>query len=290
MSLTAFVTSLDGMDDAVKALYVEHEKGDGTKGFIVDIDSVDGIELSDTKGLRSALEGERSTVAEQKTTINTGVDALKAFKELGTPEEITAKIEEAAKAGSKGDFDAEAERKKMETVYQEKYDGLSKEIDTLKDAKRDSDVRNMISKAIETGLADSDLEIMPGAGDTIQQKMRTMIAFDDDGKVFIKNDKGQPSLAAGSSSERMGLGEAFEVFAKDKSNQFMFKGENNGGADLTPPSGGGSTGSLTAEKFQKMEVTERNAIFEKDPDKYRSLVAAEKKLPRKKPLYERIKE
>lgn len=55
MALKAILDSLDGLPDAVKA---EYKEADGK--FVLDVTPVDGYALENTKGLKTALEKERS--------------------------------------------------------------------------------------------------------------------------------------------------------------------------------------------------------------------------------------
>lgn len=74
MALKLTLDTLDGVDEAIKALYVEH---DGKFKL-----AVDGLE--DTSGLKSALEKERKArrEAEQRAKLALGEDELEEFERL----------------------------------------------------------------------------------------------------------------------------------------------------------------------------------------------------------------
>src|SRR5262245_7637775 len=85
MALKALLNSLDGLDDATKALYVEK---DGK--FVLDVESVDGFALEDVNGLKTALGKER-TRADRAEGLNVkfkDLDPDKARAALAELEEL----------------------------------------------------------------------------------------------------------------------------------------------------------------------------------------------------------
>ena len=84
MALKAILASLDGIDDAVKAFYVEK---DGK--FILDVETVEGFALEDVSGLKTALGKERTARenAERLTAAFKDIDPAKAKEALAKVEE-----------------------------------------------------------------------------------------------------------------------------------------------------------------------------------------------------------
>ena len=87
MALKAILASLDGIDDAIKALYVEK---DGK--FVLDVEPVDGFALEDVNGLKTALGKERTTRErlERDVVKFKDLDPDKAREALAKLEELTS--------------------------------------------------------------------------------------------------------------------------------------------------------------------------------------------------------
>lgn len=87
MALKAVLTSLDGIDDSIKALYVEK---DGK--HILDVETVEGYALEDVSGLKTALGKERTTRErlERDVVKFKDLDPDKAREALAKLEELTS--------------------------------------------------------------------------------------------------------------------------------------------------------------------------------------------------------
>lgn len=79
MAIKAKLANMDGLSDAVKALY----RKDG-EHFVLDVEPVDGFALENVQGLKSALLKERETVANLSAGVESfkGIDAAKAREAL----------------------------------------------------------------------------------------------------------------------------------------------------------------------------------------------------------------
>ena len=105
--------------------------------------------------------------------------------------------------------------------YQAKLDTAIEENKTIKDSYNKARVVNEVNAAVTKGLAEG-VKVIAGAEATLVDKLVSQIDIDSEGNLFIRNAEGEPRLSAESSMDRMGIDEAYKLFAADKANAFLF--------------------------------------------------------------------
>jgi len=291
MSLQAFLATLDGAEEAVKSLYKPLDAADLTKGYLLDVTPVEagGVKhaLQDNTNLLTALTKERENVAESQKAGKEALDQLKVYIDLGTAEEIAAKLAAPAPtpppadgkpvAPNEAELSAKIEAE-QKSIYEKKMAEETKAHQATLSELNKARIVNDITAAIAKGAAE-EVKIVPvvGAEKTVIDKVSAMVSFDDNNQMCILDSEGKPRLAAGSSFDKMGIEEAYRVFAADEANNFMFQGENKGGAGGTGGTGGGGGGGggpVTADQFYAMGLDERGDLYKNDKPAFETLTKA----------------
>lgn len=230
MKLKAVLSTLDGLDESMKALYTENEHGE----FVLDLDGVDAHPT--VRGLKTAHETRGTTIAKLKRQ-------LEAYGEH-TPEEIQAlleKVEEAEKGKGGGDASAQA-LKDLQTKLETKH---TKELEKLTGRSA------ALQKALEARVIDGELdaaiegrfkpELKPAVRALLKQRGPTMLETED-GK-FIGVFKSDLNGVPGDHS----ITDYVKEWAKTEEAAAYIPptGRGGSGADGKPPRQGG--GKLVTE-------------------------------------------
>lgn len=222
MALKLTVDSTEGMDDALKALYVQ----DGDK-FKLD---VDGIE--DTSGLKTALQKERRAASElEKKT--------KAWERLGkTPDEIQELLEAQEKtarteAEKRGEFD-----KILAQVNEKNAQALK--------AKDDAIVA--MRKRIESELIDKNaiaaIAAAKGKPKLLLPHVQRHVRVDENFNVMVVDDKGDPRVNG--KGEPLGISDFIDEMRQSEDFGAAFEGSGQSGSGTPPTNGtGGPKGRIT---------------------------------------------
>lgn len=231
MALKAILASLDGIDDATKALYVEK---DGK--FVLDVETVDGFSLEDVNGLKTALGKERTRADKAEGLIG-------KFKDLDPDKARAAltELEELKKLDPNKEADKIANSKfeAAKTQLLEKHTG---EITS-----RDERIGHL-TKTVEGLLIDaaatSALAEAKGSVELLLPHVRahtrvkevdgkfTVEVVDKDGNAKIADSKGTPMDIKGLVAE-MRQSEAFGR---------AFEASGSSGTGKLPGNGGGGGG------------------------------------------------
>ncbi|ODT09445.1 MAG: hypothetical protein ABS35_42970 [Kaistia sp. SCN 65-12] len=254
MALKALLASLDGIDDATKALYVEK---DGK--FILDVETVEGFALEDVSGLKTALGKERTARenAERLTAAFKDIDPAKA-------KEALAKVEEW------GNLDPSKEADKIANSKFEAAKTQLLEKHTGELTSRDERIGHL-TKTVEGLLIDaaatSALAEAKGSVELLLPHVRAhtrvkevdgkfqVEVIDKDGNAKIADSKGTPMDIKGLVAE-MRQSEAFGR---------AFEASGNSGTGKQPGNGGGFGGGKKGD-FGGTREERAAAIAAKFPD------------------------
>ncbi len=247
MALKLTVDSLDGLDDAAKALYVQ----DGDK-FKLDVDVP---QPEDTSGLKNALQAERK--------IASALDKkVKGWEKLGkSPDEIQELIE-AQEAQNRSQAEKRGEFDKILAQVNEKHATALK-------AKEETVAQ--MRKRLESELVDSKAiaAIAAAKGKTklllplVKNQLRVdenfnVVVLGADGETPKVNDKGEP-LTINDLVNEMRASEDFGA-------AFEGSGQSGSGTRPTNGSGGNPLGRLTKADLQGKVGTEawkkKNALIQ----------------------------
>lgn len=219
-ALKLTLDSLDGVDDAVKALYVEK---DGK--HVLD---VDGIE--DTGALKGALQKERKAREDAEKQI-------KKWQRLGkTDEEIAALLEDQEKK-AQTDAERKGEWEKLRTQMNEKHQAELAKKDEAVGSMRKALERHLVDAAATAAIASAD-----GVPDLLLPHVQRHVkVIEEDGEFTVKvvdakgdprvNGKGEPLTISDLVSEMR----QSEIFGR------AFKGDGKSGSGTPPNNKGGAT-------------------------------------------------
>lgn len=280
--LKAIVTDINTVDEAHRPFYVEK---DGK--HVLNVTPVDGFELDDVKGLKSALGAERNIKAQLEAKLKPyegldasasrqAMEALAAFGEL-TPAKAKEAVETAARL-SAIDPKNEAERLAAEKITQatttlqgqfgvrekELTDqiaalqaagkGLTEQLETL-----------MVGNAIKSELA--TLNPVDDARDALEllasKSIRTSVK---DGKIVVEvlDAAGNPRIK----DHHMTPFTVADLLAEIKETKpGLFKAENKSGVGIAPNSGaGGNAGGVNPWAKDTWNFSEQMKLLNSKPD------------------------
>lgn len=233
MTLKYQLDSLDGIEsDDIKGLYAEK---DGK--FVLNVEGAIGED--EVNGLKSALVKERENVS--------------TYKKLGSPEEIQQRIEAAeakAKEAGKGTKAAEDQEKIIADLRKEYDQKLEAANGTIQDMRRQTALGAVKAELAKVGVVPEGLDLL---GDYAMQR----IQFNDDGtpKVLAKDGSG-PMIGNGANG-----GATLGDLAKELAGSIphLVKDDGKGGSGKQPGSGDGKSGqkTVTRAQFDQMGQAER---------------------------------
>jgi hypothetical protein len=235
MALKAKLPNLDGLSEAVKALY--RQEGEY---FVLDVESVDGWSLEDVNGLKSALGAQKAEV----TKLN---GQLKAFKsEDGTVLDPVVAREAIEKA-------ARYEKMKPEEMAQERVrtalDQANSQHKTIVDGK-DGEIAKL-KKVIESVMVDqAATSALAKAGGNIKLllphvKSSTRVVQDESGnfKVEVFDSAGNPRVATkGGKAGDMTIDDLVSEMAASTDFGTAFDSKARSGGNSTSGNGNGNGG------------------------------------------------
>ncbi|MCO4316334.1 hypothetical protein M8997_003995 [Phyllobacterium sp. 21LDTY02-6] len=253
MALKAILASLEGVDDATKALYVEK---DGK--FVLDVEPVDGFSLEDVSGLKTALGKERTTREKLEK------DVVK-FKDLDPDKARTAllELEELKKLDPASEADKIANTKFEAAKAQllQKHEGEMGEIKT-----RNGFLESQIGALLIDNAATLALAEAKGSVDLLLPHVRAhtrvkeidgkfvVEVVDKDGNAKIADSKGTPMDIKGLVAEMR----QSDTFGR------AFEASGNTGTGKQPGNGGG--GGQQKGNFGGTREERAAAIAAKFPD------------------------
>jgi hypothetical protein len=244
MTLKYALDNLDGLDDAVKALYKE---SDG--GFVLDVDGVVPKARFDEVNQR-AVDATDEAARRRKTV-------ERVVKRLGL--EDASKLDDTLDgllSKGKGKTDDEVQ----ELIAQIK-DGAAKETAGVRDA-----LTGVISGYAKGALKAEMLAagFHPEIADDITASAMARVKIDESGKSVILTADGKPLAGSGADSMAT-FGDLAKEFAAAKPSFLVDKGKGGGGK---PPAGGSGAGqkTVTRSEFDGMSHADR-ADFSKNGGK-----------------------
>ncbi len=273
MALRAILDSLDGLDEAVSALYSPGTKDQGSDGkFVLSVDGADGWSLENTMTLKSTLQKERERANKAETSLKPfdGLDPVK-YRDWET------KVEEMKNWDP--DKKLDVHKKDYETQMTAKFEGqmtqltdkltgekdvLSNDLKAMKDQLEDA----LIGQAAATAIGKHG-----GSIDLLRPHVRskTRMKKNEDGtySVEVPGEDGLARLSPKSGSQApMDIDELVEEL---KGNRIYAGAFSGSGA-----SGGGATGTdgRPGTNVGEHQISEADS---KDPAKYRAAKAAAEK-------------
>lgn len=229
MALNAILESVEGLPEDVAKEYKKRDDGK----FVLDVTSVDGLELAEVSKLQSALSKERenSRKANEKLKIFEGLDPDKAREALGKVEEMAnwepeQKVKEQIEAVKSQMMDAHGKEK---AKLQEKLEKLT----------------NSLEDAMIVSVASQELAKEKGSVRLLMPHMRQQTRLREaDGRfvVEVMGDDGNPRLT-GSDGHPMSIAELVSEMKTQDDFASAFEG--------TGATGSGATGSGNSPKKQQ---------------------------------------
>lgn len=254
MSLKAVLTTLDGVGDDIKKLYVEK---DGK--FILDVESVAGWSLEDVGSLKSALAKERNSARELKDAIGKLGDVK--------PDDVASMVTELdrLRKAKPGDLEAETVKSHIKQLT----DKHTKEVTT-----RDERIKSIMSQLERTlkteaatrAIAEKKASV-PLLLPIVERQIRMRELQDGRFVTEIVDDSGNPRITSRSGSQDpMTLSELIEEMSKVDTYAPAFPGSGASGSGSPGSSGGSKNGAYTL-----------SGADARDPAKYRAAKAAAEK-------------
>ncbi|RLE28255.1 MAG: hypothetical protein DRJ65_00060 [Acidobacteria bacterium] len=233
MGLKTKLDTLDGLDDALKGLYIEK---DGT--FYLDAD------LEDVSGLKSALEKERAERRRLKAEADkfAGVDPDRYAKLIKDAEDADAK-----KAADEGNWDAL--RDQLTTKHSEEMEAKDLKVSQLVTTVEHQliDVEAVRALAEAGGVSELLLPHVKSRARAVEEDgVYVVRVIDEKGKTRISDAAGTPMTIK-------------NLVAEMKTNEtympaFAASGESGSGSTKGGPAGQG--GEITPEQVEKMSMAE----------------------------------
>ncbi len=228
MALPAIVESMEEIAENLRDHYRELEEG---KGFVLDVTTVNGTELADTRGLKSALERERTnaTTAQRKLKQFDGLDPKDA-------REATEKVKEMAdwNPEKKIEEGMRAREKQLVQRHEDEKKVLSTQVETLREQLSDNLIKATATKAISEAKGSVEL-LLPHV--MRQTRMRQT----DDGKLIAEViDADGHQRVGDATGSPMTIPQLVEELKQDKAYSRAFDGTGATGSGASGSGGGGS--------------------------------------------------
>jgi len=238
--LKAKLTSLDGIDDSLKAHYTQK---DGA--FVLDVEAVEGFALEDVSGLRKVLD----EVKAERTTLKGQLSDLES--ELGRSKLSITELESTQ--------DAKAKEKIAE--YKQKYEAELKELHQKEMQTKDETITNLKQEVEGLRLDDVAKTELLNAGFTkngielimpVVKKSTKMVQAGDGHKVEIVNELGH--VRSGEGGRDMTMAELCAELAPKYPELVQGSGSNGAGAGA----GGGSGAPNVGGKIVPLSEMEKD--------------------------------
>ena len=247
MGLKTFVENLDSVDDSVKGFYKESDNG-----YLLDAEPVGDYELTNTKGLKSALEKERANVKElsKKTSDFADLDPQKAREAISKveamkdwkPEDKVKELVNQRLAEQKALLDKDLMKERTEK------EELFKQVDiTL----RQSEAQKVLSE-----LKGNATLLMPH----ILSQTQTVKNADGSYSSVVVDAAGNPRVG-GNDGSNMTIRQLVENMYADDAYAGAFEGSGNSGTGATGNTNrgaGGGSKKMTREQFEQMSPMDQS--------------------------------
>jgi len=246
MALKAILDSLEGLSEDVQKEYKQREDGK----FVLDVLSVDGLELDDVSGLKNALGQERAKAKKFADQLKgfEGIDPTKAKNALSKIEEMTnwtpeEKVQEQIKA---------REAQLIEQHNKDK-EGMQSELQSVSKSLEEVLITNAALQAIDSAKGSATL-LLPH----IQKSTRMRKTEDNKYIAEVVDANGNPRIGD-SSGNPMTIPQFVEELKGKEDFALAFKGSEQTG---TGAGDGSSTPSTpqTPGTVLKISRSDQNAI------------------------------
>lgn len=248
MALKLILESLEGVDEAIKTLYVEK---DGK--FHLDVSGVE-----DTSGLKSALQKEREAAKQERQRVKELEDR---FKDID-PEKVRdmmAKLDKDGEASliAAGKLDEVVARRseKLRAELMKQVEEAAAKTEAEK-ARANKFSQRVLDNNIRAAAAKAGLHT--GAIEDALFRARTMFSVDDDGNAVQMDDSGRPVLGKDGKTPFTPV-EWLESM-KDTAPHWFPAGSAGGGASGNRDASGNSK-TIKRSTFDALPFEERAAIL-----------------------------
>jgi len=259
MGLKTFVENLDSVDDSVKGFYKESDNG-----YLLDAEPVGDYELTNTKGLKSALEKERANVKElsKKTSDFADLDPQKAREAISKVEAMKDwKPEDKVEAMK----DWKPEDKVKELVNQrlaEQKALLDK--DLMKERTEKEELFKQVDITLRQSEAQKVLSELKGNATLLMPHIlsQTQTVKNADGSYssVVVDAAGNPRVG-GNDGSNMTIRQLVENMYADDAYAGAFEGSGNSGTGATGNTNrgaGGGSKKMTREQFEQMSPMDQS--------------------------------
>ncbi len=245
------VDSLDGMDDAKKALYVESEGS-----YRLDIDATPTKTDDDVAALKRALEAERREHKKSRSRIHEGIDPDE-YQEL----KAAADKAEEDRATKAGEFDSM--KKQLMDKQQKALDELTAKI-SERDRMLDKEIRQngILTAANAAG-------VLPEMSGWIMFQAMQSTKLTDEYKTAVIDPEGNQRVNA--KGEPMSIDDMVAEMAESPKYAAAFRGTSQSGMGIQRGNGNGGFSSVTKASLRKNIVDQANFVHKHGKDKYDSL-------------------
>ena len=269
MSLKPVVESKEGLDEGIANLYVEKEGG----GFILDVDNSGPLKLEDVSGLLKTRDDWKAKATKKG-------DSLSAFGDH-TPESIAEMMTRLESSGSNEEFQTQLTG--LKSQHAEQLTSKDTELQNLMNQMNQMKQNNAIN-----GVYSSHASIFKeGTSGAVKNIIGKYVGADDNGNPFIKDlasGSARMSNIAGQYEAQMTEAEFFEGIKGAITSKGSFAGVD--AADIqvlsylmsSSASGGSgagtphSSGNMTKEQFNELNMTEKTELFKTNPALARQLM------------------
>jgi hypothetical protein len=231
------VDSLDGVDEALRPLYVEK---DGKFSL-----AVDGIE--DTTGLKNALASERRRASDLEKQV-------KGWQKSGkTPDEIQELIE-AAEAKALTEAEKKGEWDKLKTQMNAAHETALKAKDETIGA-----MRRRLEAELVDAKATAAIAAAKGVPDLLLPHVQRHVKVDDDFNVQVVDAKGDPRVNG--KGEPLSIADLIEEMKANEIYGRAFEGSGQSGSGMRPNSGGGGNPPGQVKRRSDLKTRAERAAF-----------------------------
>lgn len=234
MALKTVLETLEGVDDATKALYTQKDDQ-----FILDIDGVD--QHPDVANLRSAFARKKDELQQLRQKVDDAEARLKSV-----PDDFDAEKWTKLKDGKPDEAALVSLRKELEADLGKAIERADRAEAQLLKASLDRDLSDALTAAGVTNVG-----LLEGARALLVPKIK----MDQTGKPVVDTDMGEIAVP-----------EFVKKWAADSGKAFVTPSSGGGSKG-----GNGADGPVTPEQFAKMGDRERTELYQSDPETFRKL-------------------
>ncbi len=240
----ARLKSIDDLPDALKELYAP--EADGT--FVLQVEAVDGFALENVKGLRSALEKERSAAAELKATLSKLGD--RSIDDVLKSHEQVLEWQKSGSPDDKARKEIESIKSQMATAHGKELASLKQELATAEAQLLGEIGTSKLQQAIVARKGNVKL-LMPVASPHL--RVRKV-----DGKYVTEviGGDGVVRISPKNPQAPMSPEEFVDELASDRDYAMCFEASGNSGGGAT---GGGQSGGTAARSGAAKTVSRSDA-------------------------------